>query len=137
MLLLQVPHTNDKKALAAEQMLASLHGLLTLPSTSAWSEPTRERISFEIAVINKRIGFYVWMPKYLKDFVAEQIYAQYPTVQISEVEDYTHDEKTYNTVLATDMQVVASEVLPIKMFQSFDVDAVEALVLPLLAMEFP
>ena len=135
MLLLQVPRTNDKKALAAEQMLASLHGLLTLPSTSAWSEPTRERISFEIAVINKRIGFYVWMPKYLKDFVAEQIYAQYPTVQISEVEDYTHDEKTYNTVLATDMQVVASEVLPIKMFQSFDVDPLAAITATLAKFE--
>lgn len=135
LLLLQVPRTNDKKALAAEQMLASLHGLLTLPATSGWGEPTRERISFEIAVINKRIGFYVWMPKYLKDFVAEQIYAQYPTVQISEVEDYTANEKSYGTVLATDMQVVASEVLPIKMFQSFDVDPLAAITATLAKFE--
>ena len=62
LLLLQVPRTNDKKALAAEQMLASLHGLLTTPSTSPFSDAVRERISFEIAVINKRIGFYVWLP---------------------------------------------------------------------------
>ena len=136
LLLLQVPRTNDKKALAAEQMLASLHGLLTLPATSAWQEAARERISFEIAVINKRIGFYVWMPKYLKDFVAEQIYAQYPTVQISEVEDYTTEGgKQYNTVLATDLQVVASDVLPIKMFQSFDVDPLAAITATLAKFE--
>ncbi len=134
LLLLQVPRTNEKKALAAEQMLASLHGLLTLPATSAWQEATRERISFEIAVINKRIGFYVWVPKYLKDFVAEQIYAQYPTVQISEVEDYS-SQATHETTLTTDLQMNVSEVLPIKMFQSFDVDPLAAITATLAKFE--
>lgn len=128
LLLLQVPRTNDKKALAAEQMLASLHGLLTLPSISAFSEQVRERISFEIAVIDKRIGFYVWVPKYLKDYVAEQIYAQYPSVQISEVDDYSADTtKQYPVTLATDLMMETNEVLPIKMFQSFDVDPLAAI----------
>ena len=134
LLLLQVPRTNEKKALAAEQMLASLHGLLTLPATSSWSEPTRERISFEIAVINKRIGFYVWVPKYLKDFVAEQIYAQYPSVQISEVEDYTR-QATHETILTTDMKLNGNDVLPIKMFQSFDVDPLAAITATLAKFE--
>ena len=114
LLLLQVPRTNDKKALAAEQMLASLHGLLTLPAVSTFSGPVRERISFEIAVVNKRIGFYVWVPKYLKDFVAEQIYAQYPSVQISEVEDYSQPSQDHQTILATDLQMTSNDVLPIK-----------------------
>lgn len=135
LLLLQVPRTNEKKALAAEQMLASLHGLLTLPATSAFSEATRERISFEIAVLNKRIGFYVWIPKYLKDYVAEQIYAQYPSVQISEIEDYTTNDKQYGTVLSMDMQMDASDVLPIKMFQSFDVDPLAAITATLAKFE--
>src|SRR3954471_15706834 len=77
-LLLQVPRTNEKKELAAEQMFASLHGLLTLPSHKMFQAATRERISFEIAVRKKRIGFYVWVPNYLKSFVEEQVYAQYP-----------------------------------------------------------
>ncbi len=135
LLLLQVPRTNEKKALAAEQMLASLHGLLTLPTTSAWQEATRERISFEIAVVNKRIGFYVWVPKYLKDFVAEQIYAQYPTVQISEVEDYSAPTQTHETILTTDMQLNGNDVLPIKMFQSFDVDPLAAITATLAKFE--
>ena len=127
LLLLQVPRTNDKKALAAEQMLASLHGLLTLPAVSTFSGPVRERISFEIAVVNKRIGFYVWVPKYLKDFVAEQIYAQYPSVQISEVEDYSQPSQDHQTILATDLQMTSNDVLPIKTFQSFDVDPLAAI----------
>src|ERR1700753_1053094 len=87
-LLLQVPRTNDKKELAAEQMFASLHGLLTIPTPGLMKSAKRERLSFEIAVRAKRIGFYVWVPNYLKSYVEEQIYAQYPTVHISEVEDY-------------------------------------------------
>lgn len=135
LLLLQVPRTNDKKALAAEQMLASLHGLLTTPSTSPFSDAVRERISFEIAVINKRIGFYVWLPSFLKDFVAEQIYAQYPTVQISEIEDYSAPNESFSTTLTTDLEMVANDVLPIKMFQNFDVDPLAAITATLAKFE--
>src|SRR4051812_44591971 len=99
-LLLQVPRTNDQKELAAEQMFASLHGLLTLPSQKRFQGAMRERISFEIAAINRRIGFYVWVPNYLKNFVEEQIYAQYPSVQISEVPDYTMEaDENFATTL--------------------------------------
>jgi len=126
-LLLQVPRTNEKKELAAEQMFASLHGLLTIPLTSAGlfsaAKVKRERISMEIAVRDKRIGFYIWVPEYLKHYVEEQVYAQYPTVQISEVPDYASDQdRTYGITLATEMKTTTSDVLPIKTFQSFEVD---------------
>ena len=128
-LLLQVPRTNEKKELAAEQMFASLHGLLTLPSQKRFKSPLRERLSFEVAVLKKRIGFYVWVPNYLKSFVEEQIYAQYPTVQISEVEDYAsgHDTEKFPTTLLCEMRLVNNDALPIKTFQSFEVDPLAAI----------
>jgi len=128
-LLLQVPRTNDKKELAAEQMFASLHGLLTLPSKGRFGQTTiRERLSFEIACIKKRIGFYVWVPNYLKSFVEEQIYAQYPNVQISEVPDYTMAlDDSFATTLVTEMKLTGNNVLPIKTFQSFEVDPLAAI----------
>lgn len=127
-LLLQVPRTNDQKELAAEQMFASLHGLLTLPSSKRFQAAKRERISFEIAAINKRIGFYVWVPNYLKSFVEEQIYAQYPSVQISEVPDYTMEaDGSFATTLVTELKLVAADPLPIKTFQSFEVDPLAAI----------
>lgn len=135
-LLLQVPRTNEKKELAAEQMFASLHGLLTMPSRSAFRPPERERISFEIAVRKRRIGFYVWVPQYLVNFVEEQIYAQYPTVHISEVEDYTLDaDQTYETQLSTELKLVANDTLPIKTFQSFEVDPLAAITATLAKFE--
>ena len=128
-LLLQVPRANEKKELAAEQMFASLHGLLTMPSQSLLGGAKRERVSFEIAVRQKRIGFYVWVPNYLKSYVEEQIYAQYPTVHISEVEDYAlyREEEHYPTQLVTELKFVGHNALPIKTFQSFEVDPLAAI----------
>ncbi len=135
-LLLQVPRTNDKKELAAEQMFASLYGLLTIPAHGLFSTTLRERISFEIAVINRRIGFYVWVPEYLKTFVEEQIYAQYPSVQISEVPDYTASQgEPKATTLTTELKYTGPEVLPIKTFQSFEVDPLAAITATLAKFE--
>lgn len=130
-LLLQVPRTNEKKELAAEQMFASLHGLLTIPLAGGGlfgAKVKRERISMEVAVRDKRIGFYIWVPEYLKHYVEEQVYAQYPTVQISEVEDYAADSsRHYGVTLATEMKTTTNDVLPIKTFQSFEVDPLAAI----------
>lgn len=128
-LLLQVPRTNEKKELAAEQMLASLHGLLlSSQATFMGQRSLRERLSFEIAVKAKRIGFYVWVPQYLKSFVEEQIYAQYPTVHISEVPDYTITDVVANSAsLTTELKLSAHEALPIKTFPSFEVDPLAAI----------
>ncbi|HXR49503.1 MAG TPA: DUF87 domain-containing protein, partial [Verrucomicrobiae bacterium] len=126
-LLLQVPRTNDKKELAAEQMFASLHGLLTFPSQKMFQPDRRVRVSFEIAVINRRIGFYVCVPRYLVGFVEEQIYAQYPMVQISEVADYAQADEVPQGSLVTEMKLSANDALPIKTFQSFEVDPLAAI----------
>jgi hypothetical protein len=126
-LLLQVPRTNDKKALAAEQMFASLQGLLVQATNSFFGGTKRERLGFEIAVIDKRIGFYVWVPTHLKEFVEEQIYAQYPTVQISEVDDYAASDRKFPTTVMSEMHLNQSDVLPIKTFQSFEVDPLAAI----------
>jgi len=128
-LLLQVPRTNDKKELAAEQMFASLHGLLTIPTPGILKAAKRERLSFEIAVRGKRIGFYVWVPNYLKGYVEEQIYAQYPTVHITEIEDYAMQrvDEQKQTQLVTELRFTSDNALPIKTFQSFEVDPLAAI----------
>lgn len=120
---LEIPRANDKKELAAEQMFASLHGILRDKIELRQSGGMQEHVSFEIAVIDKLIRFYVWMPKHLQNFVEGQIYAQYPTVQIQTVEaDYAAREVTQEVVYTSELTLTDNEMLPIKSFQSFEVD---------------
>ena len=82
LLILEIPKTNDKPETAAEQLFASLHGILRDKEELKLAGGIQEHLSFEIASVNGQIRFYVWVPTALRSFVEGQIYAQYPTVQI-------------------------------------------------------
>ena len=123
LLVLEIPKTNDKKELAAEQMFASLHGILRDAAELKQNGGVQEHLSFEFASVNGQIRFYVWVPKTLRSFVEGQIYSQYPSVQIREAdEDYTAHEYDHPVVYTADIALTENEVLPIKTFQSFEVD---------------
>jgi hypothetical protein len=123
LLRIEVPKENEKKELSAEQMFASLHGILRPQSELTKEGSVQEHISFEIASVDNQIQFYVWTPKHLKDFVEGQIYAQYPNVHISEgVDDYSRIELGDRVLFGTELILTKPEVLPIKTFQSFEVD---------------
>jgi hypothetical protein len=62
--------------MAAEQLFASLHGILRDKSELKLNGGIQEHLSFEIASVNGQIRFYVWVPKALQSFVEGQIYAQ-------------------------------------------------------------
>lgn len=135
-LLLEIPRANDKKELAAEQMFASLHGILRPRAELVREGVLQEHISFELAAIGKRIRFYVWTPKHLQNFVEGQIYAQYPTVQIHEVdEDYASRDIQQSVVHSSELTLIDNEVLPIKTFQTFDVDPLAAITATLAKLE--
>lgn len=123
LLVLEIPKANDKSEMAAEQLFASLHGILRDKSELKLNGGIQEHLSFEIASVNGQIRFYVWVPKALQSFVEGQIYAQYPTVQIHEAEeDYVAHERNHSIVYTSEITLVESEFLPIKTFQSFEVD---------------
>ena len=120
---LEIPRANEKQELAAEQLFASLHGILRDRRELRMSGGLQEHISFEIAAIDKLIRFYVWVPKHLQNFLEGQIYAQYPTVQIHTLdEDYTKREVQHKVVYTSELTLTDNEMLPIKTFQSFEVD---------------
>ena len=136
LLLLEVPKANDKKELAAEAMFAALHGILK-PRVGMFARaPIQERISFEIASVGKRIRFYVRIPNHLKSFVEGQIYAQYPTAQIHTLsDDYTMRQLHQPIVHTTELVLTDNETLPIKTFQSFEVDPLAGITATLSKLE--
>ena len=123
LLMLEIPRTNDKKELAAEQLFASLHGILRDKQELKNSGGVQEHLSFEIVSTAGQIRFYVWVPKVLQSFVEGQIYAQYPTVQIYKMnEDYADGRDKYPVTYMTELTLTENEALPIKTFDSFEVD---------------
>jgi hypothetical protein len=123
LLVLEIPKANDKSELAAEQLFASLHGILRDKKEYRYNTGIQEHLSFEIASVNGQIRFYVWVPKTLQSFVEGQIYSQYPSVQIHTAEeDYVAHERRHSVVYTSELSLSKSEFLPIKTFQSFEVD---------------
>lgn len=138
LLILEIPRTNDKKELAAEQMFASLHGILRSRRELAAQGGLQEHISFEIAAIDKRIRFYVWVPNYLQNFVEGQIYAQYPTVQIYQADaDFAARDISHKVNYTAELALTDNEVLPIKTFESFEVDPLAGITATLSKLEEP
>jgi hypothetical protein len=123
LLILEIPKANDKSELAAEQLFASIHGILRDKAELKLNKGVQEHLSFEIASVNGQIRFYVWTPKELQSFVEGQIYSQYPTVQIHTAdEDYVSHERRHTVIHTTEVELTGPEFLPIKTFQSFEVD---------------
>jgi len=123
LLILEIPKTNDKQELAAEQLFASLHGILRDKSELKLNDGVQEHLSFEVASVNGQIRFYAWVPKSLRSFVESQIYSQYPTVQIREAdEDYVAHEGEHSVIHTSEIVLTDNEALPIKTFQNFEVD---------------
>ena len=123
LLMLEIPRTNDKKELAAEQLFASLHGILRDKNELRNSGGVQEHLSFEIVSTKGQIRFYVWVPKILQSFVEGQIYSQYPTVQIHKMdEDYVDNRHKHPIVYSSELTLTEDSALPIKTFDTFEVD---------------
>ena len=123
LLMLEIPRENDKKELAAEQLFASLHGILRDKQELKNSGGVQEHLSFEIVSTKGQIRFYVWVPKILQSFVEGQIYSQYPTVQIYKMnEDYVDKRGEYPVNYMAELGLIDNEALPIKTFDTFEVD---------------
>lgn len=118
LLSISVPKNNAAKPESAEQFFAALHGIFRQGAA------VQPRISLEVVSRRRSITFYVYVLADLKDFVISQIFAQYPTVEIKEVDpldDYAMvaDEKK---VVATELTLKKPTAYPIKTFQNFEVD---------------
>lgn len=123
----KIPKNNEKGPVAAEMMFAALHGMLQPKDKRNKGEVVQEHLSFEIVSTTNVIEFFVWTPDHLQDFVEGQIYAQYPTAEISKVEDYSKSididgDNKDDCIAGTELTLVKEEHYPIKTFQNFDVD---------------
>ncbi len=119
-----VPRENDKSALAAEQMFASVHGILE------GYKKCQDIVSLEIISTEESgIKFCIVSPQHLAKFIEGQIYAQYPNADITYIQDYAKSEvvSNENFVTAGEIEMEKDSIFPIKTFRNFEVDPLAAI----------
>ncbi|HEX7455899.1 MAG TPA: type IV secretion system DNA-binding domain-containing protein [Candidatus Nanoarchaeia archaeon] len=128
LLSITLPRQNEKLPTAAEQMFASLHGIL------AFTPNVQEHLSLEMASSGDGIRFYAYTPAALKNFVESQIYAQYPDAEIREAVDYTKSIPAGSFVSAVEIALSRDFIFPIKTFRDFEVDPLAAITSALIGL---
>ena len=138
-LLLQVPRTNEKKELAAEQMFASLHGLLTMPRGGGFFKPSvkRERLVSRSPYSKNALVFTCGYRITLKVLSKNRFTPNIPTVQISEVPDFTMTPRDEHLSDHADdrNETRRQRRVADQNFQSFEVDPLAAITATLAKFE--
>src|SRR3990167_11503775 len=114
-----------------EQIFSSLHTFIGGPSVwydVYWDGEVQLWYSFEIASFGGDLHFYVKTPARHKNYVEANIYAQYPDVEIAEVEDYvSRMPSTYDALQqagyelwGTELNLAKDDVYPIRLYEEFE-----------------
>lgn len=97
---IKLPRELTKSPQAMEIFFASLYytgGEATFIDRG-WGGKTRPWWSLELVSLEGQVHFYIWTRAFYKNMLQAQIYAQYPSVEIHEANDYTrgvyYDKKT-------------------------------------------
>ena len=122
LLLIKVPRENEQGPLAAEMFFSALHGVLQTEGQDTGV------FSFELVAHSQGLSFYTYVSKERRRFIENQIYAQYPTAEILEAEDYSQQDLPENAVVrGTEMNLAKEVYYPLKTFPDFDVDPLAAI----------
>ena len=127
LLAVDIPRDNEQQPKAVEQMFATIAGAHT-PLT--WGERILEgrfqlAFAFEIVSIDGYLQFIIRTPVVFRNVVESAIYAQYPSAEITEVEDYAKDFPThfpdpkYN-VWGSEIILAKKDVYPIRTYPEFE-----------------
>jgi hypothetical protein len=131
------PDSNDdnlsqvrEQIAVADTLFSALAGLPQDSGFSAWLKGRNDHVAFEIVVQNSKISFYVSVPDKIRDFVEQQIHAQYPHAEISEEVDY-NIFKPESTILGAYLWFKHNSVFPFKTYKKMDSDPLVGILNPL------
>lgn len=127
LLCINVPKDNEQSPKAVENVFAQLagaHGSHNFVD-KWWKGKFQESFSFEIVSTGGYVQFFVHTVVGFRDLIESAFYAQYPSAEISEVEDYTnfapndfpHEE--YN-LWGTEMILANKQYYPLRSYTEFE-----------------
>ena len=126
---IKVPKETNRSPLAMEIFFTALYQTGSATILEAfWMGKIRPWFSMELVSIDGEIHFFIWSFKKWKNLIEAQLYAQYPTVEIHEVPDYTesmiHDPDNM-PFWATYFKLEKDDVYPIKTYVDYGLDKLD------------
>lgn len=125
-LAIRSPKSNLQSTLAVEQVFAQLHVIATTPAF--WDKHFRGRVplwySFEIVSAGGQTSFLARTSKQHCELFLAALYAQYPDVEINQVDDYLghtiyHDTASFD-LWGAEINLTENSVLPIRTYRDFE-----------------
>jgi hypothetical protein len=125
-----IPQSNKKPVRAMETVFANIHQTIYKPA-DPWEEwidgQLQTSVALEIVSIEGNIHFYIRMDKGYRDALEAAFYAQYPSLEIVEVEDYTRKvplnmpNKDWG-LWGTAYNLIRPDGYPIKTYKDFETE---------------
>ncbi len=110
----------------AESLYAAIGGLKPHHGFTAWFLGRSDVIAFEMVAHQKLITFYVTVPKGQREFVEQQLHAQWSDAQFEEVTDY-NIFSPQGTILGGYLTLKRSNAFPVKTYKDLESDPLNAL----------
>lgn len=127
----KVPREVAKSPKAMESIFAGIHGTRRMGNMLEqwWEGWITSWFSFEIVGDERGVHFYIWTNTFFKRMIESQIYAQYPSAEISEAEDYTKNmpEALPNdewNLFGSELVLTKPDAYPIKTYEEFNLEKV-------------
>ncbi len=114
----------------ADTLFSSMAGLKPEGGITKWLRGRNDHVSFEIVVKDNKISFYVAVPDKIKNFMSQQIHAQYPHAEITEEPDYNIFRPDSHIVGAT-LWFKLRSAFPFRTYKKIDSDPLLAILNPL------
>lgn len=124
---INIPEEQQKSPLAMEIALTAFHqtGGEGTFIKRWWEGSVRPWFSLELVSIEGEVHFFVWTREFFKDIVTSGLYAQFPDIEIHEVQDYTHflefDTEEID-IWGCEFDLTQSDVYPIKTYVDYGLD---------------
>ncbi len=110
----------------AETFFSSLGGLKSQKGFLRWLVGRTDELTFEIVFERGVIKFYYSVPDFLRSFVEEQLFSQYPDAHIEIIEDYNIFSPT-GVILGSYLVFKRPNAFPIKTYKKLDNDPLDAI----------
>jgi len=114
----------------ADTIFSAISGLKREKGLVKWFTGRRDNFSFEVVVKDSKISFYVAVPDKYREFLEQQIHAQYPHAEINEEPDYNIFQPECHIVGAY-LWFKYRSAFPFKTYKKMDSDPLVSLLNPL------